>query len=186
VSELVLIEPVIPLLHAPTPQPALVGATLDRYEASLRRVQQPSFRGFDTAVDLVRREYPGLPLAFCQDMARRVVTETDDGYRWIWDPALREFERHAAPFLEADTLRNWIARLKMPVTFVVASASPFPTAVDAEALAQRMPRARIVRVPGTHQAHAESAGLIAQLLTTRSQDADSSNQQLPSGHDLRP
>jgi pimeloyl-ACP methyl ester carboxylesterase len=182
---LVLIEPVIPLLHQARPEPAGLRQAMEAYDASLRRQQHPTLPSLDTAVQLVAREYPSLDAAACAELAKRVLQRVDGGFRWTWDPAMREFERFAAPFLEGPTLSDWIGGLVMPVEFFVANESPFPTLADAQFLARRLRNGSIHRYSGSHQLHVEAPELIVQAIRRRSNGA-SSHTHPELQNDLRP
>jgi acyl transferase domain-containing protein/pimeloyl-ACP methyl ester carboxylesterase len=185
VRELVLIEPVIPILHQPRPDAASLRAALD----TGRPPQHPVLAGMHIAVDLVQREYPALDAGFCEELARRVMVPVEGGYRWMWDPALREFERTAAPFLDGETVTDWFRSLAMPVHFFIADESAYATRPDAERLSRVLAHAAIQRLSGTHQVHAESPTPIARYVRRLAERISSPTPRPPSADardDLRP
>jgi phthiocerol/phenolphthiocerol synthesis type-I polyketide synthase D len=173
IRELVLIEPVITMLQQPRPEPNALRGMFEAHELAARRQQHPALPDFETAVDLVRREYPANGLGFCQELARRVVGASDGALTWTWDPRLRDYERFATPLLDAESLEMWVRKLAMPVHCFVAEQSPYPTRLVAQRLSELAPDVTLHSLAGTHQLHCEAPGPIAQLVARLSRRASS-------------
>lgn len=164
VDELLLIEALGPLAHAPGEALAQLRRALDQRAAYASRRPLRVHADLDAAI-AARVAANDLGEAAARAIVERGVVAVEGGYVWSSDPRLTL----ASPvrFTEAQVLAM-LGGIRAPAVLVLAepATSYLPDAMM-DARAAQVPGLRVVRLPGNHHLHLEDAEAVAAVLTGR-------------------
>jgi pimeloyl-ACP methyl ester carboxylesterase len=119
-----------------------------------------AFPVLDHAVKWIQEANPGISEDVARMLAERTTEPSGSGFRWTWDPFLRNFKGALVATLREDYLLM-LATLPRPALSVYGSRSTVVTEGDREAQGRALRGSRVASVDGTHNLYFEAARALA-------------------------
>ena len=162
-SHLVLIEPVVPAAVPSNATADQLTAHLDYLASPPSPVVMPSMA---VAVKRIQTLKPKMPVQAAQKMAERLTRPIDGGVCWRWDPRLqaRTTLSLGGGLIDRQGYGQLLQNITVPTTVIVGRDSQFNRPEDIAFLAQHLPRARRLTLPGGHDLPSETPGELAQII----------------------
>jgi len=160
VAALVLVEPVVPCLRQNRDAMGLLRADLEYRDDAPAHPVYPDVR---TGARMLGLSHPGLDRGHAERLAERILEHTEEGWRWRWDPRLRnplgiDFGMTREQYL------HLLATIDRPVHAIFGSDSQFATGGMLLDPAHEAIAGHGATIAGGHNLHTDNPDALAETV----------------------
>jgi len=121
-----------------------------------KTLQHKILKNHDVAAEHMTLTVPGLTPEMAIMLAARVTLEVEGGYKWTWDPRLRNRVAFHNGWIDRTAYLDILASLTLPIMIINGFESEHRQKEDQLAISHSLPNAQCVDLYGGHHVHIDS------------------------------